>query len=93
VTKITLLLGVPDSQKKEDDMDNIGRGVMRAKHIGSSIYARCELGKYQSVLTPSVILSAEGRGCVIFIVEPLNVLWALETAIGILCALIRRHDR
>lgn len=42
-------------------MINLGRGPRHIKHIGSGIYARCELRKFQPVLTPSVILSPRKR--------------------------------
>lgn len=42
-------------------MINLGQGPRQIKHIGSSIYAGCERGKFQPMLTPSVILSPRKR--------------------------------
>jgi hypothetical protein len=48
------VVGSPREPEKEDGMIGLGRGprrIKQIKHIGSSIYARCELGKFQPVLT------------------------------------------
>jgi hypothetical protein len=43
------VVGSPREPEKEDDMIDLRRGPRQRKqirHIGSSIYARCELGKF-----------------------------------------------